>query len=45
MKKTPWPAGGDTSSSVDAAEESEQDEWACLQTEVTLDNGSKRGSF
>lgn len=35
MKKFPWPAGGDTSSSVDTdAEEGQQDEWAYLPTEV-----------
>lgn len=36
MKKLPWPAGGDTSSSAApaAVEESRQDEWACLPTEV-----------
>lgn len=35
MKKFPWPAGGDTSSPTAAVEESGQDEWACLPTEVT----------
>lgn len=35
MKKFPWPAGGDTSSSVETdAEEGQQDEWACLPMEV-----------
>lgn len=34
MKKLPWPAGGDTCSSADALGEGQEDEWACLQTEV-----------
>ena len=38
MKKLPWPAGGATLGSGDGAEEAQRDEWACLQTEVRLDN-------
>lgn len=35
MKKFPWPAGGDTSSSVNTdSEEGQLDEWARLPTEV-----------
>lgn len=37
MKRFPWPAGGDTSSTnpADPVKEAEEDEWERLQTEVT----------